>query len=495
MAKTRLTTEITTGTRIGTAMQRELGLMLEKNDAELSEMIKNEVAENTALEERRVDDDDINHKTQDGSDWEESAEQLQGGDYGDEDSAPVNNSNDRGLGVRRYNGSNHSPDDDIYTPIGVAEKSLYDDLQEQLGQLELSETQQLIAQFVIGNINGNGYLERGVNAIADDVTFDGGLEVSPQQVQEVLDTVQTLEPPGIAARDLRECILLQLQRLPQDENTVVAIKIIKDYFKDFAGKRYEFLCSELNLTPERFQEIIKLITRKINPKPGSAYSGSRSDNSQEVTPDFEVDVDGDDVKFTLRNNIPELQISDSYKNQVAKYESGKTLSVTEEREKKVIRDRYERASFFIEVLKQRQQTLFSTMSAIIHFQHDYFVTGDETLLRPLVQRQVADFIGKDVTVVSRAVNNKYVQTPWGIRNLKWFFSEDINGESRHKVQDDLRKLVEGEDKTHPLSDTALCKQLQQMGYQLERRTVAKYRNQLNIPGSTHRKQISSSSKS
>ena len=215
------------------------------------------------------------------------------------------------------------------------------------------------------------------------------------------------------------------------------------------------------------------------------------DSSQQVTPDFDVEIDEDNDRLTvtLRNNIPTLQISESYALMNERYKKTDSLSVKETKEKKQIQDAFQRASMFIEVLKQRQETLFNTMSAIVKCQRDYFMSGDERDLKPLGQQQIADMIGKDVSVVSRAVSNKYVQLPWGIKSLKSFFSEDINGASRHEVYDDLKKLIDAEDKAHPLSDDALCDRLKEMGYKLERRTVAKYREALKIPSSTVRRKM------
>jgi RNA polymerase sigma-54 factor len=213
--------------------------------------------------------------------------------------------------------------------------------------------------------------------------------------------------------------------------------------------------------------------------------------SLQVTPDFDVELDEESGRLTvtLRNNIPALQVSESYELMNERYKSGSTLSVQESKEKKRIVDAYQRASLFLEVLKQRQETLFNTMSAIVKCQRDYFLSGNERDLKPLGQQQIADMIGKDVTVVSRAISNKYVQMPWGVKALKSFFSEDINGASRHEVYDDLKKLIENEDRKHPLSDDALCEQLKAMGYRLERRTVAKYREALKIPSSTIRRKM------
>jgi len=489
MAKQKLETTTKQKQRMVGIIQRELGYVLEKNGVELAEMVENQLAENPALERKTDDTDDINQKTEDGKDFRETSEQLQAADYGDEDNAPQRPSRDDSS--PRYRASNRSADDEIYTPTAISEVTLLDYLGSQLGELELTPVQQLIAVSIVGNLDSNGYLTRSVDAIADDVTInnDEGLEVSSQEVREVLDIVQSLDPPGIAARNLRECMLLQLKRLPQSSDTDLAIQMVENHFNDIENSRYDNISQGLGITRERVDDIMtRQIKRKVNPKPGSSYAGSRSDNSQQVTPDFVVEKTDDGLTLTLQNHIPDLQISETYSRQVKKYEDGSPLSVMEQEEKKSVRDSYDRASRFIEVLKLRQQTLFATMRAIMQFQRDFFETGDERQLHPLVQRQVGDAIGKDVTVVSRAINNKYVQTPWGIRDLKSFFSEDINGESRHEVQDALKQLIDVEDKRDPLSDDQLCQKLNQMGYKLHRRTVAKYRVALKIPNSTHRRQ-------
>ena len=267
--------------------------------------------------------------------------------------------------------------------------------------------------------------------------------------------------------------------------------MVDKYFDDFAAMRFDTLSRRMGVSQGRLEDVFKRqIRRGLNPYPGSVME-SRSTGSQQVTPDFDVEPDEETGRLTvtLRNNIPALQISESYALMNERYKTGSPLSVKENKEKKQIQDAYQRASMFIEVLRQRQETLFNTMSAIVQCQKAYFMSGDERDLKPLGQQQIADMIGKDVSVVSRAVSNKYVQMPWGVRSLKSFFSEDINGASRHEVYDDLKKLVDAEDKSHPLSDDALCERLKAMGYKLERRTVAKYRDVLNIPSSTIRRRM------
>lgn len=468
--------------RLALEQQRMLGEMLEKNDAEMAEFVDNKVNEIQALEKKQDEDGEA-----DGG-----LSQPAGNERERDDAAVSENSGDDDTAAwYRYFANNRSRDDEYYAPTGVSEKTLQDYLTEQLGELELDETQQLIAQAIVGNLEDDGYLRRSAAEIADDVTFNDGWMVDASQVEQMIGVVQNLDPPGIAARNLRECILLQLERKEPSEDVELAKTMVDKYFDDFAAMRFDTLSRRMGVSQGRLEDVFKRqIRRGLNPYPGSVME-SRSTGSQQVTPDFDVELDEETGRLTvtLRNNIPALQISESYALMNERYKTGSPLSVKENKEKKQIQDAYQRASMFIEVLRQRQETLFKTMSAIVQCQKAYFMSGDERDLKPLGQQQIADMIGKDVSVVSRAVSNKYVQMPWGVRSLKSFFSEDINGASRHKVYDDLKKLVDAEDKSHPLSDDALCERLKAMGYKLERRTVAKYRDVLNIPSSTIRRRM------
>ena len=483
MAKQGLTLEQKQTQRLALEQQRMLGMVLEKNDAEMAEFIDNKVNEIQALEKKSDDNDEF-----DGPGSQDAA----GNDNTpDADVNPEVNGDDDAMGWYRYFANNRSRDDEYYAPTAVSEKTLQEYLADQLGELELDETQQVIARAIVGNIEDNGYLHRSTSEIADDVTFNDGYVVDAVQVEQMLKTVQSLEPAGIAARDLRECMLLQLERKPRTDDVKLAQAMVEKHFDELAAMRLDALARKLDVPTDRVESVFNhQIRRGLNPFPGSSY-GTRVDTSQQVTPDFDVELDEETGRLTvtLRNNIPALQISESYALMNERYKSADTLSVREAKEKKQIQDAYQRASVFIEVLKQRQETLFNTMSAIVKCQRDYFLSGDERDLKPLGQQQIADMIGKDVSVVSRAVSNKYVQLPWGVKKLRSFFSEDINGASRHEVFDDLKKLVDAEDKAHPLSDDALCDRLKEMGYQLERRTVAKYRNTLNIPSSTVRRKM------
>ena len=487
MAKQGLTLEQKQTQRLALEQQRLLGLVLEKNDTEMAEFIDNKVSEIQALE-KKSDDEGGDYNTPDNDDNSEKAadERVAASDIntdGDDDTAAW----------YRYFANNRSGDDEYHTPTAVSEKTLQEYLTEQIGELELDEEQQLIARAIVGNLEDDGYLRRSVSEIADDVTFNDGWVVDAPQVERMLQVIQTLDPPGIAARGLQECMLLQLKRKPVSDDVNLAITMVEKHFDELVSMRFDLIARKTGIDARRLEDVFKhQIRRGLNPYPGNAY-GTRSYITQQVTPDFDVEQDEETGRLTvtLRNNIPALQISESYSLMNERYKANAgDLTVKENKEKKQIQDAYQRASMFIEVLKQRQETLFNTMSAIVKCQRDYFLSGDERDLKPLGQQQIADMIGKDVSVVSRAVNNKYVQLPWGIRSLKSFFSEDINGASRHEVYDDLKLLVENEDKAHPLSDDALCERLKAMGYQLERRTVAKYRDALDIPSSTIRRRMS-----
>lgn len=458
-----------------------MGQMLEKNDAEMAEFIDNKVNEIQALE-KKSDEGDEEPQTKEGNDMDSERNLEKDRDADDDDT---------GEQWYRYLASNRSRDDEYVEPVVVNEKTMQDFLHDQLGELELDETQEMVARAIVGNIADDGYLRRSVSEIADDVTFNDGFMVDAAQVEQMLNVVQSLDPPGIAARDIRECLLLQLRRKHPSDDVALAIKMVEGYFDSMVARRFDVLSRKMGVDAGHLETVFNTqIRRGLNAKPGNAFS-SRAELSLQVTPDFDVELDEESGRLTvtLRNNIPALQISESYELMNERYRSGNTLSVQESKEKKRIVDAYQRASMFLEVLKQRQETLFNTMSAIVKFQRDYFLSGNERDLKPMGQQQVADMIGKDVTVVSRAVSNKYVQMPWGVKALKSFFSEDINGASRHEVYDDLKKLIDGEDRQHPLSDDALCEQLKALGYRLERRTVAKYREALKIPSSTIRRKM------
>jgi len=474
-------------------MQRELGQILEKNGPEFEEFVQNEVDKNPALEVKSQPDDDIDKRTEDGSDYNESPEELQRRDYSDDDDRPTMPT------TPRYRAGNRSADDEYHEPTAVATETLYDHLNAQIHELELTPKQITIAQNIIGNLNDKGYLERTVSAIADDLTFNESLDTSPDEVSVVLEQIQQLDPAGVAASNLQECILLQLQRMPKSPANTLAQQIVSKYWELFSKRQFETVMRRMSISQSQLRAVINEI-RRTNPYPGSNFASTGMNIGGQITPDFVVELEGDKLTVTLRNSAPQLQIAETYDIEDKRIRNGAPLSARQNANRRIIRDSVDNARHFLELLKMRQQTLFDTMKAIVQWQEKYFLTGDEACLKPLRLKDIADITGKDVSTISRATNNKYVDTPYGIKPLRFFFSEGINTHpktdddeatevSSREVMSRLKELVEEEDKRHPLSDTALCDRLNKMGYAIARRTVAKYREQCGILPSRNRKQL------
>lgn len=457
-------------------IQLQLVPLLEMTNTEFDDRVKEEIDDNPALEVNEENNDDNLDKTEDGDTFNETSDQLQANDYGDDDDRPYTKSS--------YSGGNSN---DMPDPVVVAESTLSDYLLEQIHERDLTEKQSTIAEYIIGNLEDNGYLTRSTHAIADDITFGGtGLVVDTPEVDAMLNMVRELDPPGIAATDLRDCLLLQLKRKPDTEVNRLAYEIIDKHFDIFSKKHFDKICAVMNIDNAKLKEVLTAISA-LNPKPGNAFNGSTSEmHSQQITPDFEVDADNDDLTLTLLNNVPELQIAQSYSEINDHYSKQKPISRREKDEATEVRRCYDKASSFIKVMKMRQETLFNTMSDIVRRQHDFFVTGDETLLKPMILKDIANDTGYDVSVISRATSNKYVTTPWGVYPLKFFFSEGLSHESGEdvsslKIKKLLKDIIDNEDKHRPVSDQRLCLMLRNKGYDIARRTVTKYRKQMSIP--------------
>ena len=482
-SKQGLTTEIEQRQRLN-MLQREVGRLLEKNVNELEDDVWREVDENPALEVDHERDNDI-EKTEDGEVYRETSEQMQQNDYGDDDDLPS----------YRYQANNRSRDDEYYTPPIANEPSLYDYLNEQINERELTATQQIIAQSIIGNLDSNGWLQRTPKAIADDVTFNDGVEVETEQVEQVLDMVRQLDPPGIAASSLKQCLQLQLERKALTPHVQMARRIVDQYFDAFSKHHYDVLCSALGIDEKELEQVVHDEILTLDPRPGAGFSSGAGEHGQQITPDFEIEVDGDQYRLTLVNNIPELQISQTYSALYDRYGKERPVTRADKELMANVRQKYDRAATYIKVLSMRQNTLYNIMQAIVRRQIDYVLTGDETALRPLVMRDIEADTGYDVSAVSRATTNKYVLTPWGVKSLKFFFSEGLKRTdsdeevSSREVQAALQALVAGEDKRRPYSDDRLCQLLTAQGYSIARRTVAKYRDVLHIAKASQRRQI------
>jgi RNA polymerase sigma-54 factor len=372
--------------------------------------------------------------------------------------------------------------------------SFYDLLTDQLQLLKLDDTEHIIAEQIVGSIDEDGYLRRDTSAMVDDLAFRQNLLVTEADVEAVIARIQQFDPPGVAARNLQECLLLQLKR-KENEGEVVqqAIAVLTDYFDEFSRKHYDKIQKQLSLGEEALRQIIQLIT-KLNPKPG----GESPDEGAElnyVIPDFFIYNNAGKLELTLNNrNAPELRISEGYRDMLREYEKGSKKDKRQKEAVLFIKQKIDAAKWFIDAIQQRQRTLILTMQAIVAHQHAFFSSGDEADLRPMILKDIAQATGLDISTVSRVANSKYVQTEFGTYRLKFFFNEALTMESGEEVSTRevkriLNDMIAIEDKKNPLSDDRLTELLQEKGYEIARRTVAKYREQLNIPVARLRREL------
>lgn len=455
---------------------------------ELEERIKQELEDNPALEEGLEPSDDNSEFDDDFSpedDTNISQEDLTLGDYMNEDEIPD-------YQLRDNNKQSIGKQDEI--PFSVA-ASLHESLLEQLGVCELKEQDEKIAEYIIGNIDENGYLDRSLSAISDDLIFQQNIDVSIPKLEELLSTIQDFEPAGIAARNLQECLLLQLERKGNSSTTSNAIEIITNYFEEFSRRHYDKIIKQLGINEDQLKEAIQEITT-LNPKPGNNWGDSLSITLSTIIPDFVVESYNGELFLSLNNrNIPDLKVSREYSNLLKGYVDNKeSMSTDNKNAVMFVKQKLDSARWFIDAIKQRQDTLQRTMQAIIDMQYDFFLTGDEAQLRPMILKDVAERTGFDISTISRVSNSKYVQTNFGVYPLKYFFSESMQtdtGEeiSSREVKAILKECIENEDKKKPLTDDRLSEILKEKGYIIARRTVAKYREQMNLPVARLRKEI------
>ena len=463
--------------------QIQLMKLLQVPTMELEQRIKQEIEENPALEEGldTVEDDFANE--------EDYTEELDGStdfdlsEYMDDDSPDY-----------KTQVNNRSNDDEEYFVPLSGEQSFQEKLIEQLHLLDLDDTQFSIADVIIGNLDESGYLNRTVFALVDDLAFSANIYVTEKQVEEVLALVQELDPAGVGARDLRECLLLQLKRTQSGDITrFTAKKIVEDHFEEFIKKHYDKIQLKLEIEDQDLKEAIDEIL-KLNPKPGGSMKESAKP-MQQITPDFTiVEFEGKLDLSIHGRNAPDLKVSREYENMLRGYSEGAKTSKSDKEAVTFVKQKLENAKWFIDAIKQRQNTLFVTMSAIMNYQRAFFLTGDETNLRPMILKDIAELVGLDISTISRVANSKYVQTNYGIYSLKYFFSESMSkdtGEevSTREVKKILSEAIQSEEKNKPLTDDKLTLILQEKGYNIARRTVAKYREQLNYPVARLRKEL------
>lgn len=456
-------------------LQIRYGRVLEMNAPEIEEEVRQELDDNPALAVADAQQDDFSDET-----FNESAEQLQMADYRDEDDIPS----------YRLEARNHSVNDVYREPVAVAGgNTLMEHLSSQLAEMGLGVTDLRIADYIVGNIDDNGYLTRTLPAIIDDLAINQGLDVADEDVRRMYNTVRSLDPAGVGAIDLRDCLLLQLKRRRSTPDVKVAREIVSDYFDLFSLKHYDRLISSLGVTRQQLQEAVDVI-RTLDPKPGSVYADAAVDDRvRHIIPDFSVEVDGDSITLTLLNNIPELCIEETF----AAADDNRSVTPREREAAAFVRRKRDEASDFIAMLKLRQSTLYSVMSAIVKIQRDFFLTDDETKLRPMRLRDIGAVTGLDLSVISRAAAGKYVTTPGGVYPLKFFFNDSAGSDdedaSVRKIIAEIKEIVDNEDHARPLSDDAITTELRERGYDIARRTVAKYRERLGYPVARLRKEV------
>lgn len=466
--------------------------LLQIPTATMEQRIKEEIEKNPALE-----DDNMGYSEEEDeySDLDKKDENLEDKEALKQESAIDDFLVSDGYDYRTSLPSNQRDEEDEFEAPIIQMKSLFDQLMDQMVLLTITEKQQIIASHIIGSIDEDGYLRRPARAMVHDMAFRYNLSVQVEEVEEMVTQVQRFEPPGVAARDLRECLLLQLNRKKSTTDIEYAKIIIDKYFEEFTKKHFTKLRSRLGISQETLKTVYEQIT-KLNPKPGESQSVIKHEY---IIPDFILSVNDGTIKIRLNSrNAPELKVSRNYVNMYTEYKQmhkdngKKNVKVKETFD--FVKQRIEAAQWFIDAIRQRQFTLLNTMQAIADKQHAFFISGgDEKKLRPMILKDIAEQIGMDISTVSRVANSKFVQTDFGIYALKFFFTEGIETEdgmvSNREVKKSLEEIIAAESKGKPLSDDKIAAMLKERGYNIARRTVAKYREQLGIPVARLRKEV------
>lgn len=471
--------------------------LLQVPTAELESRIEEELEINPALEEGPAAESDAPEQDSNDSEGETETEQTEEQEKEKEEEIDISEylQDDDYASYKTHIDNGDDEEDDRETPI-VGISTLHEGLLTQLGFLNLDERGQAIGQQLIGSIEGDGYIRRPLESIVNDLAFSQGIEVQLPEVEAILRLIHGFDPAGIAARDLRECLLLQLERMDngKDVDVIVALRIIRECYDEFTRKHYDKIQRKLDLDDEDFiRDAMELIVR-LNPKPGGEASGSLVRN-QAIIPDFMVNNNNGQLEVALNSrNAPDLRISRNYQEMLKAYDKSNKKDKKLRDAVTFVKQKLDAARWFIDSIRQRQLTLLKTMQAIVTFQHDYFLEGEETKLRPMILKDIASMIDMDISTVSRVASSKFVQTEFGVFPLKHFFSEGIttdSGEevSSREVKHIIRELIAAEDKNKPLADDKLEELLREKGYNIARRTVAKYREQLNIPVARMRREM------
>lgn len=449
--------------------------LLELPAMQLEQRIKQEIEENPVLEEDATDE---------AAEEEKEPKEVSVEEYFREDDTPS----------YKYNANNYSKDDQ-HRPVYISEGlSFQEYLEQQLGFKNLNSHEMVVAKYLIGSLDDDGYLRRDMEAVIDDIAFSLGVETDRKELEYILGVVQQLEPAGIGARSLQECLLLQLESRPNTGRIYnLAHKILTSYFDEFIRKHYEKLMARLGVGEDDFRAAIEEILR-LSPKPGSLYSDGRSDMQPYIIPDFILDYHNGNFELSLNSyNVPEVKVNRRYLEMIREM-AAKNGQATNKEAIQFVKNKIDSAKWFISAIKQRHDTLMHTMTEILDYQRDYFVDGDQSKLRPMILKDIADRTSLDVSTISRVVNSKYIQTHFGIIPLKQLFSEAMqtdSGEevSSYEIKNILTECIEQEDKRKPLTDEVLMDILNNKGYHIARRTVAKYREMLGIPVARLRRQL------
>ena len=464
--------------------------LLEVPTLQIEQRIKKELEENPALEEG-PEEEEVPSTEEDGEEErveenDKDNDEFTLDDYIEEDDIPE----------YRLQTNNYSKDDEKRSEIPFAGASSFQEhLESQLALRDLTDKQKILGEYIIGNIDEDGYLRRELASIVDDMAFLQNVTTTEEELEDVLEIIQDLEPAGVGARTLRECLLLQLEKKDHSQPALkLAHSIIRDHFEEFSKRHYDKIISRLGIAETELKAAIEEVL-KLNPKPGGVYSDPFTKISQPIIPDFilELSEDGFDLHLNSRN-LPELRLSSAYNEMLRDYSRGKSNKKEMKDAVQFVKQKIDSARWFIDAIKQRQNTLLLTMNAILEYQKEYFIDGDETKLKPMILKDVAEMTDLDISTVSRVANSKYIQTHFGIFPLKFFFSEGLQTDSGEEVSTReikriLQDCIDNEKKRKPLTDERLTEILQEKGYQIARRTVAKYREQLNIPVARLRREI------
>jgi len=458
-----------------------------------------------AFEQRLLEEMNENPALETGKEEDEyEKDEFENEDYDDYDDAESERIEAEDINIDEYLSNDETPDyktqannysdddDDRETPF-AAPVSFHQDLINQLNTFILNDEEREIAEFLVGSIDDMGYIRRSVADMVDDMAFTQGIYTDEKMVEKMLQVIHELEPSGVGAQDLQECLLLQLKHKTPSEFVELATDIIENQFDAFTKKHYDKLVQKYNVSNEQLKKAIHEI-EKLNPKPGGSFTGNNK-VTENVVPDFAIRIMDGELELTLNGrNAPSLHVSKDYQEMMQTYKDSKDKSAQQKDAVQFIKQKLDSAKWFIDAIRQRQETLFVTMNAIMHYQQEYFLDGDEIKLKPMILKDIADMVGLDISTISRVANSKYVETPYGTKLIKEFFSESMKNDqgedvSTLEIKKILQNTIEEEDKKKPLPDDQLAEILKEKGYPIARRTIAKYREQLDIPVARMRKKI------